>query len=47
MVIVEVCPAVSDCGVKETVGPDGETLAVKATIWAEPLVTVVLTVVLA
>jgi hypothetical protein len=46
-IIVELWPAVSDCGAKETVGPVGATLALKATVCADPLVTAVFTVVFA
>ena len=41
---VEELPAVTDVGFSETVGPEGETLALKLTVPAEPLVTAVLMV---
>jgi hypothetical protein len=44
MVSVEELPAVTEVGFSEAVGPDGETLAVRLTVPAEPLVTAVLIV---
>jgi hypothetical protein len=41
---VEELPAVTEVGFSEAVGPDGETLAVRLTVPAEPLVTAVLIV---
>ena len=41
---VEDPPAVTDVGLRLTVGPAGETLAVRLTVPAEPLVTAVLIV---
>src|SRR2546422_827207 len=43
-VIVEDPPAVTDAGLKLTVVPDGAPLALRLTVWAEPLVTAVLIV---
>ena len=44
MVNVELPPAVTDVGLREAVGPDGLTLALKFTVPAAPLVTAVLIV---
>lgn len=41
---MEELPAVTEVGFSEAVGPEGETLAVKLTVPAEPLVTAVLIV---
>jgi hypothetical protein len=41
---VEELPAVTEVGLSEAVGPDGETLAARLTVPAEPLVTAVLIV---
>ena len=43
-VSVEEPPAVTEVGLSEAVGPDGETLAERLTVPAEPLVTAVLIV---
>lgn len=43
-VSVEEPPAVTEVGFSEAVGPEGETLAVRLTVPAEPLVTAVLIV---
>ena len=44
MVNVEDPPAVTEVGLSEAVGPDGETEAVRLTVPAEPVVTAVLMV---
>jgi hypothetical protein len=44
MVIVEELPAVTDVGLKLTVTPEGCPLALRLTVFAEPLVTAVLIV---
>ncbi len=43
-VSVEEPPAVTEVGLRLTVGPEGETLALRLTVPAEPLVTAVLMV---
>jgi hypothetical protein len=43
-VIVDALPAVTEAGLKPTVVPVGWPLALRATVWAEPLVTAVLIV---
>jgi hypothetical protein len=45
--IVELCPAVTEAGLNETVAPVGAPLALSPTVWADPLVTAVLTMLLA
>jgi hypothetical protein len=45
-VIVEFPPEEIEAGLKEAVAPAGSPLALRATVWAEPLMTVVVMVVL-
>ena len=44
IVSVELPPAVTVLGLKDAVAPDGSPLALRVTVWAEPLTTAVLTV---